>query len=485
MRDISYGAITVVYLLMIFYSAKSQTSPSNKGSDNVRNIQSNIRNYIIERLQTDTNEGRTKAPPFREILERVRMSLDTPPTNDTLFSGSTLTKHEDNRKIAIDYIGTLREKYKGLDPKPVGPLQPTTPSTRPQSTASTLRFSFLPGGRRSKGPSVKGSNSNLKSNSPSHSSPIAGSPRNSTPGQASVGLSRQNSQMTQDGTETESIYSRTTFASGAPQHAASRPYQRYVTDPLQMLGALPEHREPPIEMGPMGRDNPRGSPNQWQPLHTARRAVSASALTGPPSIPHELSAGSPYIPHDPATHRQPGPSGGPHIATAVSDSTLQTHFSQAQTGQNSGRWGGQYAAQAAQASHYTMPAMPNQSSPVHVSGGPPVEREQQQFQQGERRTSRGSWQAQSGEIPGRRPHQYAPQGAQPPVIPTQSRPVYASAGFSPAEPFQVPQNTQEEEQHIPLRPAPPVPRSGQRVPRVNMNISVGSQGSQQPSQNAP
>ncbi|KAF7556184.1 hypothetical protein G7Z17_g1669 [Cylindrodendrum hubeiense] len=115
-KDISYGLLSTMYLLTMAFHAWSISTGFDKGSNDARLVQSDIRKHILTKLQTDTKHGRQQSLPFEELLLNVSESLDAILSQRPQSSSSTLNLDQ-KREVAMEYIRHLRDIYGELDPK--------------------------------------------------------------------------------------------------------------------------------------------------------------------------------------------------------------------------------------------------------------------------------------------------------------------------------------------------------------------------------
>jgi hypothetical protein len=155
-RDIAYGLLTCLYLVLMCAMARAAASPYESGSDNARHICSNIRKHILQRLESQTNSARIESPPFDAILQELEENLDGALATGGLATGSSGSEPV-NRKAALRYISLLRDEFGNLDPKKGNEYQSRA------RTVSSL-FSRKPAGsaRQSRASSTYASNPNLR-----------------------------------------------------------------------------------------------------------------------------------------------------------------------------------------------------------------------------------------------------------------------------------------------------------------------------------
>jgi hypothetical protein len=211
-RDVSYGLMTSLYLLLMCIMAKVVASPSESGGKNVRQIQSNIRGYIVETLKHVTDDGRRQSP---DLLDFIRtLEADLPNLLDgRLSEGSTMTP-EDNYKHALAYIETLKGQAHRYDPRAGTAYQAT--ESRTSSGLSTL-IGRLSGGRLASGSSDSSLKKTLRKTS-GQSLRLSGGSRDFTPPGTNNQPSRLNpvlephaDENTYDGFDTASRYTASVY----------------------------------------------------------------------------------------------------------------------------------------------------------------------------------------------------------------------------------------------------------------------------------
>ena len=106
-RDISYGLLTSLYLILVARFAFSVANPSDKGGRDARTVHSNVRQHILEKLDERTNSGRFQSPAFRVVLDEVRTSIDNPAVSGPLWAGSNMGPDQ-NRRAVLDCLELSR-----------------------------------------------------------------------------------------------------------------------------------------------------------------------------------------------------------------------------------------------------------------------------------------------------------------------------------------------------------------------------------------
>ncbi|KAH7176554.1 hypothetical protein EDB81DRAFT_940453 [Dactylonectria macrodidyma] len=115
-KDVSYGLTSTLYLSSMAFLAWHVSTNFDKGGTDARLVQSDIRKYILDKLQADTKSGRQESPAFEEILAEVSRDLDTILNQGPLSSSSTVSRDQ-RRVVAQEYIQDLHNDYGKLDPK--------------------------------------------------------------------------------------------------------------------------------------------------------------------------------------------------------------------------------------------------------------------------------------------------------------------------------------------------------------------------------
>ena len=98
------------------YFAFSTTRPVNREGHDAQWVESDCRKHILTTLENDTRQGRNESPAFEGLIQdatnNLEKILDTGPSSTT----STLDR-DHKRKIAQDYLESLRAQYGQLNPK--------------------------------------------------------------------------------------------------------------------------------------------------------------------------------------------------------------------------------------------------------------------------------------------------------------------------------------------------------------------------------
>ncbi|KAK4207465.1 hypothetical protein QBC37DRAFT_355235, partial [Rhypophila decipiens] len=177
--DVSYGLITMLYLAMMCVMAKVAAATFDSGGTQAKMVASDVRHYILAMLESDTNGGRTEAPPFETVLREVERNLDSVLSRGPLTGGLGTNMDSAYKEVAaVNYIEQLRTEFGSLDPNGEG----NDDHSRPPSTLSVLTALL---GRQSR-QSVNVSSTNLNTKkaarlSPSNASAITGSTAVSRP----------------------------------------------------------------------------------------------------------------------------------------------------------------------------------------------------------------------------------------------------------------------------------------------------------------
>ncbi|KAH6970604.1 hypothetical protein BKA56DRAFT_596646 [Ilyonectria sp. MPI-CAGE-AT-0026] len=115
-KDVSYGLLSMLYLLTMAFLAWSVSTGFDKGGKEARLVESDIRKHILTKLQADTNRGRQESPRFEELLQDVSENLEKilderPP------STAPAVNRDHKREVAREYIAILRADFGDLSPK--------------------------------------------------------------------------------------------------------------------------------------------------------------------------------------------------------------------------------------------------------------------------------------------------------------------------------------------------------------------------------
>lgn len=135
-RDVSYGLLSFLYLLAIAIYASMLSSPDDMGKADTQDIRTNVRHYIDEKLNEETEEASKTARPFLDIVDDIETAFkdDFGGIKARFYAGSNLSD-EANRKTIENYFQQLRSDYGYLG----SPEDMELPLTSPyQSTTSLL-----------------------------------------------------------------------------------------------------------------------------------------------------------------------------------------------------------------------------------------------------------------------------------------------------------------------------------------------------------
>ncbi|KLU89758.1 hypothetical protein MAPG_08727 [Magnaporthiopsis poae ATCC 64411] len=111
-RDISYGLLTCLYFVLICVHASGVSRPSDRGNEDTRAIESNIRKHILDMLRDRTDGAKLRSPDFDDILHDLESRLDAllaPGNPANLAQGSTMSE-ANNKRAAMTFIHKLRER---------------------------------------------------------------------------------------------------------------------------------------------------------------------------------------------------------------------------------------------------------------------------------------------------------------------------------------------------------------------------------------
>ncbi|KAK3319153.1 hypothetical protein B0H66DRAFT_533655 [Apodospora peruviana] len=171
--DISYGLITFLYISMMYSMAKVAASTFDSGGRQARVVASDVRHFVLTRLDARTNGGRNESPPFEAVLREAEENLDNVLSRGPLTNGLEID-HAFKLRVAQDCIDQLRAEFVKLDPK-----EGKDYTSRPASGLSG--FKTLLGRRSKSSQKLNMSKSSLTLNSatarpgPSSASTITGS----------------------------------------------------------------------------------------------------------------------------------------------------------------------------------------------------------------------------------------------------------------------------------------------------------------------
>ncbi|KAI1373091.1 hypothetical protein F4677DRAFT_448685 [Hypoxylon crocopeplum] len=114
-QDVIYGLLTFLYLGAICIMAWQVTSGFDQGGRDARRVESDIREYILKKLQQETNGARMQSPAFVAILDGMN-DLDKIVAEGSL-SSTTQMRPDHRRIVAVQCIQRLRNEFGRLDPK--------------------------------------------------------------------------------------------------------------------------------------------------------------------------------------------------------------------------------------------------------------------------------------------------------------------------------------------------------------------------------
>ncbi|KAI3320304.1 hypothetical protein HD806DRAFT_507139 [Xylariaceae sp. AK1471] len=115
-KDVGYGIITLLYLGLMYVTARVVSSGFDRGGKQARLVESDVRFAILKRLQRETDEGRRESPPFLTILDQVGNDLDAVLRDGPQSASSDLSLAH-KQQAALSCLRKLREQYGNLDPK--------------------------------------------------------------------------------------------------------------------------------------------------------------------------------------------------------------------------------------------------------------------------------------------------------------------------------------------------------------------------------
>src|SRR3569833_1563528 len=126
--DIVYGLLTSLYLFFMYIQAIQVARKNDAGRVDVDNLESDVRNYIIEKLRIVPEQKHIAAPPFRKSLDQVKDEVQTILDRGPLSIGSTMAP-DDKLQRAESYIRKLRRKHANLG---APAAEPPRPAGRPR-----------------------------------------------------------------------------------------------------------------------------------------------------------------------------------------------------------------------------------------------------------------------------------------------------------------------------------------------------------------
>jgi len=120
-RDVTYGLLSTLYFAFMCIMAHFLALGFDPYGKDVKQIENNIRRYILVMLQDKTHDGALKTPDFPVILQDIRTNLDEYmrqgwQTQGPLAEGSSMTDVL-NRKAASSYLQTLLADNQDLLPR--------------------------------------------------------------------------------------------------------------------------------------------------------------------------------------------------------------------------------------------------------------------------------------------------------------------------------------------------------------------------------
>ncbi|KAI1737446.1 hypothetical protein F4680DRAFT_214603 [Xylaria scruposa] len=113
-KDVGFGAITLIYLGLMYATAYTASSEHGQGSRDVRLEESDIRRAVLKRLEQDTDEGRLESPPFLNILDQIGSDLETIFREGPLSCNTGVSPLQ-KAQIARSYLQHLKKQYSTLN----------------------------------------------------------------------------------------------------------------------------------------------------------------------------------------------------------------------------------------------------------------------------------------------------------------------------------------------------------------------------------
>jgi len=250
-RDVSYGLLSSLYLLLMCYTAWLVSNPADTGGQNVQLVEADLRGEILQKLRDKTKVGTSQPPAFCTILEDVRADLTGVLARGPL--SSTLAISDDHKLAAADkYLRQLQNEFGRLDPK-----DPADYASRADTGSTFLRAFSRETARRSVGVRSILSNSDLRNGSrrptPSSTRRVSGVPSVPSNPDLRAGSSRR------------------VTPTGPPPGAASRHFTppggpgRYYSPPTG-LPPMPEHLQqfPGVDVNRGMGVRPEHHRNSWE-----------------------------------------------------------------------------------------------------------------------------------------------------------------------------------------------------------------------------
>ncbi|KAH8894316.1 hypothetical protein GQ53DRAFT_821401 [Thozetella sp. PMI_491] len=111
-KDVSYGLLTCMYLIFMYFQMWMKSSKKDTGDPCARNIQSRIRQEIIDKLRANTQDARLPSPEFMHVLDELKIDIDS--ILESVPSAPSSMSQGDMRDAALRYIGTLSNMYSTL-----------------------------------------------------------------------------------------------------------------------------------------------------------------------------------------------------------------------------------------------------------------------------------------------------------------------------------------------------------------------------------
>jgi hypothetical protein len=124
-----------LYFFFVYWSSREGTIEERDSRESRDCVESDVRSFIIEKLDTDTEHRVLQSPAFGHLLSAV----SNPITLGNLIATGTLSQtlhinDEEKRAFANAYIEALRSEYGEMNPR----LGKNFENTRPQSVPSML-----------------------------------------------------------------------------------------------------------------------------------------------------------------------------------------------------------------------------------------------------------------------------------------------------------------------------------------------------------
>lgn len=134
-RDAIYGLFGVLFLAFTYWASREIVNEMRNDVDSHNWVESDVRKFIIKKLEGDTQRRLLESPAFGNLLTSISEPgiLESITGPDTL-SYSLGVPDEERHRFTTEYIKSLRSVYGEMNPR----LGKNYANTRPQSVGSRI-----------------------------------------------------------------------------------------------------------------------------------------------------------------------------------------------------------------------------------------------------------------------------------------------------------------------------------------------------------